>query len=311
MAILMMNPMRGTPEAWAQALAKALPGEEVRFFPDVGNPGDIEVFMVGIPSKLADLPKLPNLKLTISLLAGVDGLLANPHLPKAPVVKVEPPAGDTTMTEYCVTLVLYHHRMMPQYRRQQARHEWNPLPRTRAEERTVGFLGFGTLGKPMAERIKGLGFKVVAWARSPKPDSGGIEVFVGEAGFAPFLARAEIAVNMLPLTAETKGILNAKAFALMPKGASVINLARGGHVIDQDLIAALDSGQLGAATLDVTEPEPLPADSPLWDHPGVTIMPHVARRPSLAETMPQVVDNMRRLRAGEPLILKVDTARGY
>jgi glyoxylate/hydroxypyruvate reductase A len=116
---------------------------------------------------------------------------------------------------------------------------------------------------------------------------------------------------MLPLTPETKGILNAKAFAAMPKGASVINLARGGHVVDKDLIAALDSGQLGAATLDVTEPEPLPADSPLWDHPGVTLMPHVARRPSLAETMPQIVENMRRLKTGEPLILKVDPARGY
>ena len=138
-----------------------------------------------------------------------------------------------------------------------------------------------------------------------------MEVFVGEAGFAPFLARTEIAVNMLPLTKETRGILDAKAFSLLPKGASLINLARGGHVVDKDLIAALDAGQLGAATLDVTEPEPLPKDSSLWDHPGITIMPHVARRPNLPDTMPQIVENMRRLRAGEPLILQVDRAAGY
>jgi glyoxylate/hydroxypyruvate reductase len=310
MAILMMNPLRGTPEAWTEALATALPGEDVRFFPNVGNPADIEVFIVGFPTKLAELPKLPNLKLNISLLAGVDGLIANPHMPKAPLVKVEPPSGDVTMNEYCLLLVLYHHRSLPQYRRFQAKHEWTPLPRKRAEERTVGFLGQGTLGKPMAEHIKRQGFHVIGWARTPKPGSS-IETFAGEAGFAPFLAKSEILVNMLPLTEETRGILNAKAFAQMPKGAAVINLARGGHLVDKDLIAALDSGQLGSATLDVTEPEPLPADSPLWDHPGVTILPHVARRPSLAETMPQIVENMRRLRSGQPLILRVDTSAGY
>src|SRR5262249_26453181 len=108
-----------------------------------------------------------------------------------------------------------------------------------------------------------------------------------------------------------KGILNTKTFAQMPKGAVLINLARGSHVVDADLIAALDSGQLSAATLDVTEPEPLPADSPLWDHPRITILPHVARRPSLAETMPQVVENVTRLRAGKPFILQIDRRAGY
>ena len=310
MAILMMNPLRGTPEVWTAALAKALPGEEVRFFPDVGNTADIDVFIVGIPTKLAELPPLPNLKMTVSLLAGVEGLLANPKLPKAPLVKVEPTGGDGMMTEYAVALVLYHHRNIPQYRLQQTRHEWKGLPPKRTADRTVGMLGYGTLGKPMAEKIKSEGFNVAAWARTPKPDAG-IEIFVGERGFAPFLARTEIAINMLPLTPDTRGILNAAAFAHMPKGAAVINLARGAHVVDKDLIAALDSGQLGAATLDVTEPEPLPADSPLWDHPGITILPHVARRPLLIDTMPQIVENMRRLRAGEPLILLVDRTTGY
>jgi glyoxylate/hydroxypyruvate reductase len=206
--------------------------------------------------------------------------------------------------------VLYHHRSVPEYRRFQTKHDWHPLPRKRAEERTVGFLGQGTLGKPMAEYIKSHGFNVIAWARTPKPGSS-IETFAGDAGFGPFLAKTEILVNMLPLTDDTRGILNAKTFAQLPKGASVINLARGGHLVDKDLIAALDSGQLGAATLDVTEPEPLPPESPLWDHPGVTLLPHVARRPTLAETMPQIIENMRRLRSGQPLILRVDETAGY
>jgi len=309
MAILMMNPLRGTPQVWKEALAKVLPKEEVRFWPDAGNPADIDVLIVGIP-KLKELPKLPNLKLTISLLAGVDGMINDPDLPDVPLVKVEPPVGDRMMTEYALSLVLYHHRNIPLYRISQTKHKWEALPPKRAEDRTVGLLGYGTLSKPMADTIKANGFNVAAWARTPKPDAD-IEVFAGSEGFAPFLARTEIAICMLPLTPETKGILNAKAFSHMPQGASIINLGRGPHVVNADLIAALDSGQLSSATLDVTDPEPLPAGDPLWDHPAVTIMPHVARRPSLGETLPQVVENMRRLRANEPLILLVNRNAGY
>lgn len=310
MAILIQNPLRGTPEVWKEALAKTLPKEEVRLFPDVGNPAEIDILMLGLPTKLAELPKMPNLKLIISLLAGVDAMLTNPHLPNAPLVKAEPPVGDLMMTEYALTLVLYHHRQIPLYKLNQKAHEWKGLAQKRNTDRTVGVLGYGTLGKPMGEEIQRHGFDVAAWARSPKADAK-YKVFHGTDGLQPFLARSEIVLNMLPLTDETRGILNAKTFAQMPKGAVLINLARGGHVVDADLIAALDSGQLSAATLDVTEPEPLPSDSPLWDHPRITILPHVARRPSLAETMPQVVENVTRLRAGKPLILQIDRRAGY
>ena len=311
MAILLMmpRPMRGTPDVWKTALAQALPREEVRTWPDVGNPSDIEVLVYG-NGKLADLPHLPNLQLTYSLLAGVDGVIGDPALPDVPLVKVEPQTGDIMMTEYALALVLYHHRNIPLYRQNQARHEWKEIPHKRAENRNVGLLGYGTLSKPMADKIKANGFNVAAWARNPKPDAD-IEVFAGPDRFAPFLARTEIAICMLPLTSETKGILNAKTFSHMPKGASIINLGRGQHLVNADLMAALDSGQLSAATLDVTDPEPLPADHPLWDHPGVTIMPHVARRPTMAETMPQIVENLRRLRANEPLILLVNRNAGY
>jgi glyoxylate/hydroxypyruvate reductase A len=307
--MLLLNPFRGTNEGWQAALEGAVDGLEVRIWPDAGNAEDIEYIMIG-GIDLAELPDLPNLKLMVSLYAGVEALLANPHLPDAPLVKAEPMAGDTSLTEYAVTHVLRHHRNLPAYQAQQARHEWKGLPHKRAAERTVGFLGYGLLSKPMADLLTDMNFNVIAWARTPKPDAP-IEVFHGPGGFGDFLQRSEITVCMLPLTSATEGILDADAFAKMPEGAAVINLGRGAHVIDVDLIAALDSGHLAAATLDVTSPEPLPPESPLWDHTQVTVMPHAARRPNISDSLPLIVENLRRVNAGEPLQQLVDRDAGY
>ncbi len=307
--MLLLNPFRGTNEGWQAALQDAVDGLEVRIWPEVGNADDIEYIMIG-RIDLAELPQLPNLKLMVSLYAGVEGLLANPHLPDAPLVKAEPMTGDGSLTEYAITHVLRHHRNMPAYQAQQRRREWKGLPHKRAAERTVGFLGYGLLSKPMADLLTILNFKVIAWTRTPKPDAP-IEVFHGADGFDDFLQRSEITVCMLPLTGATKGILNAAAFAKMPEGAAVINLGRGAHVIDADLIAALDSGHLAAATLDVTSPEPLPTESPLWDHAQVTIMPHVARWPNISDSLPLVVENLRRVNTGKPLQQLVDRDAGY
>ena len=309
MTMLLLNPFRGSNEGWKAALEEAVDGLEVRVWPDVGDPEDIKYVLIG-RIDLSELPNMPNLKLMVSLYAGVEGLLANPHLPDAPLCKAEPMNGDSCLTEYAVTHVLRHHRNLPAYAAQQARHEWNGLPHVRAEERTVGFLGYGLLSKPMADLLTHMNFNVIAWTRTPKSNAT-IEVFHGPDGFDAFLARAEIAVCMLPLTLETERILNADAFAKLPEGAAVINLGRGAHVIDADLIAALDMGHLAAATLDVTSPEPLPPESPLWDHPKVTVMPHIARRPRISDSLPLVVENMRRANTGEPIQQLVDRASGY
>jgi glyoxylate/hydroxypyruvate reductase A len=226
--MLLLNPFRGSGEAWQAALIEAIDGLEVRIWPDIGAPEDIEFIMIG-RIDLAELPQLPNLKLMVSLYAGVEGLLANPSLPDAPLVKAEPMTGDSSLTEYAITHVLRHHRNLPAYQAQQARHQWNGLPHKRAAERTVGFLGYGLLSKPMADLLTYMNFNVIAWTRTPKPDAP-IEVFHGTGGFAPFLERSEITVCMLPLTSETEGILNAAAFARMPAGAAIINLGRGAHV---------------------------------------------------------------------------------
>ena len=203
-------------------------------------------------------------------------------MPKVPLGKVEPPGGDPMMTEYVVMHVLRFHRDMPAYQISQSKREWRRARIVRPEERRVGFLGYGMMAQAPAAVLRSLGFKVSAWVRTPRP-AGDIAIFRGPDQLEPFLNQTDIAVCLLPLTRETEGILCARTFAMMPKGAMLVNVGRGKHVVDKDLIAALDSGQLAYAALDALWPEPLPPESPLWSHPRVTIMPHVARRPTVAQ----------------------------
>ena len=203
-----------------------------------------------------------------------------------------------------------HHRRVPEYLLAQQKEEWVSLPQPRTEERRIGLLGLGSLALPVAVMLRDLGFQVASWSRTQKRVEG-VESFHGAGRFADFLARTDILLNLLPLTAETRGILDAAAFAAMPKGAAIINLGRGPHVVAADLLAALDSGQLSAATLDVFDIEPLPAGSPLWKHPRITVMPHVARRQRPVDVAPQIAENIRRIRAGEPLLQVIDPQAGY
>ncbi len=309
MALLLMNMLRGEPEEWRGHFADAFPEMEVRFWPDLGAAGDIEYLVFGRP-ELDKLPELPNLKLMLTMLAGVERILGSAKLPDVPLVRAEPAGGDPMMIEYAVTLALYHHRDLHIYRQQQARHQWKPVAHVAAADRRIGVMGYGTLAAPVADALARLNFDLAVWTRRPRPGAA-LRVFHGADRLRPFLARSDIAICMLPLTAETRGILNAEAFAALPDGAALINLGRGGHLVTEDLIAALDGGRLAAVSMDVTEPEPLPADSPLWDHPKVQILPHVARRPSVALTAPQLIDNIRRQKAGEPLMQLVDKAAGY
>jgi glyoxylate/hydroxypyruvate reductase A len=206
--------------------------------------------------------------------------------------------------------VLRFHRDMPGYQAAQARKEWRRVPIVRPEQRRVGFLGYGMMATAPALVLQSLGFKVSAWVRSPRK-AAEVPLFHGADQLEPFLAETDIAVCLLPLTAETEGIFCARTFAMMPKGAMLINVGRGKHVVEKDLIAALDSGQLSYAALDALWPEPLPSESPLWLHPKVTVMPHVARRPTVAQLVTEVAANIRSLKAGKGLLQEVDVGRGY
>jgi glyoxylate/hydroxypyruvate reductase A len=209
-----------------------------------------------------------------------------------------------------LTAVLRHHREFDRFSRAQRRKEWSYAFPLGPAERRVGVLGLGELGRAVASTLSAQGFPVAGWSRTAK-EAEGITCFAGEAGLKPFLARTDILVCLLPLTAATRGILAAATFAALPQGAFVINVGRGAHLVEADLLAALASGQLAGATLDVFDQEPLPAASPLWDHPNVLITPHVASYCDPRTAADGVADNLRRLAAGEPLLNVVDRSRGY
>lgn len=298
------------PEQWLGPLGAALPDDEIVVYPEVGDPATIECAIVAVPPP-GVLTRLPNLRLIQSLWVGVESLLRDPTLPPdVPLARLVDPGMTETMTETVLQHVLNAHREYERYREQQRAGVWRQLPQVRAQDRRVGFLGLGELGSAAARTLVGLGFAVAGWSRRPK-ELAGIATFAGADGLRPFLARTDILVCLLPLTAETRGIIDAETLSALPRGATLINLARGGHVVDDDLLAALDSGQLGRAVLDVFNTEPLPPDHPYWTHPRVVITPHMAAETDPTTATTQVVENLRRLRAGEPLRNVVDRAAGY
>ena len=299
----------GNAQAWRDTFKEQLPDLAIRIWPEAGDVNDVE-YLAFMHPDFDVLPALPNLKAMFSRSAGVESFIRHPKMPKVPLGKVEPPGGDPMMTEYVVMHVLRFHRDMPAYQAAQARREWRRVPIARPEHRRVGFLGFGMMAKAPAVVLKSLGFPVSAWVRSPR-SAAEVPIFHGRDRLAPFLEQTDIAVCLLPLTRETEGIFCARTFAMMPRGAMLVNVGRGKHVVEQDLIAALDSGQLSYAALDALWPEPLPPESPLWLHPKVTVMPHVARRPTVAQLVTEMAANIRSLRAGGRLLQEIDVAMGY
>ena len=295
---------------WLAAFRAALPEEEIRAFPAVGDPAEIDCALVAQPPA-GELAKLPNLRLICSLWAGVDGLLRDPSFPRrVPLARLVDPYMTQAMSESALAHVLGAHRQLDAYRRQQAEGVWRMLPQPRAHERRVGILGMGALGGDAARKLKALGFDVAGWSRRPHqlPD---IPNYAGRERLYEFLARSQIVVCLLPLTDDTRGILDARAFAALPPGATVINLARGAHVVERDLLAALDGGRLGAAVLDTFETEPLPSGHPYWRHPRVQVTPHIAAISDRRSVVPVIAENIRRFRAGQPVRDLVDLGAGY
>lgn len=311
MALLIVNLDRqiGNAQMWRDTFAEMLPDMEIRIFPDNGDPRDVE-YLAFMRPDFDVIPDLPNLKAMFSRSAGVDGFIDHPRLPTVPLGKVEPSGGDPMMTEYIVMHVLRLHREVPRYQEAQARREWYRVPIVRPEERRIGFLGYGMMAKAPALVLKSLEFDVKAWTRNPRANEE-IPIFHGPDQLEPFLNGTDIAVCLLPLTAETEGILCARTFNMMPKGAMLVNAGRGRHVVVPDLVAALDSGQLSYAALDAHHPEPLPPESPLWTHPKVLVMPHVARRPTVKQLVAEIVANIRSLESGGGLLQEIDRETRY
>ena len=298
------------PEPWREALALELPEMEFRIWPDVGEPARVTYALVWRP-QFGVLAGLPNLKAILTLGAGVDHVLLDPDLPAGiPIVRMVDAGLAAQMSEYALYGVLHFHRSMQQYADQQRRGLWRQVPAVPAQERTIGIMGLGVLGGDFARKLVGLGFNVLGWSRTPK-SLPGVTTFHGRAALAEFLGRTEILANFLPLTPDTAGILGASTFGQLPRGACIINIARGAHLDERDLLAALDDGRLGGAMLDVFQREPLPPEHPFWHHPRAVITPHVAAQ-AIAELMvAQVVDSIRRIERGEQAPGLVDPGRGY
>ena len=310
MAILLSTKAH-TMQDWKAALLAVDPSLEIRLFPDAGDPAEIEAAVVWTAHDMVELRRYPNLKLIVSMGAGVDHLLRAPGPPPGiPVARLKDVLLTSAMAEWVLLNVLRFHRQDPEYRALQQRKEWLELSAPSTSERRIGILGIGELGSASARVLGSLGFPVMGWSRSAKTLPG-VQTFHGADGLMAMAAKTDILICLLPLTPETRGVLNAELLSALPRGAYVINGARGGHMVAQDMLAALDSGHIAGAALDVFEPEPLPPESPFWSHPKVFLTPHAASITIPSSVAPQVVENIHNMRDGRPLINLVDFSLGY
>src|SRR5262245_575195 len=303
------------PVPWHPRFGAPAPARDIRLWPDqLGDPADIAYACVWhAPRGL--LATLPRLKIIFSLGAGVDHLMGDPALPAVPIVRIVDPDLTMRMTEYVVLHVLLHHRRQRTYDAQQRDRRWYEHEQPPASEVAVGVMGLGELGRDAAQVLARLGFRVAGWSRSARTLPG-VECFHGEAGLDAFLHRTEILVCLLPATAATAGILRRDLLRKLKRdgaagGAFLINAGRGALQVDADILAALDDGTLAGASLDVFPTEPLPAASPLWTHPGVTITPHNAAAIRPQALVANALAQVERFEAGAAPTHVGDRAAGY
>ena len=298
-------------EEWLTALRHHLPEVEVRTWPDApGDPAEVEYVLIQSVGKF-DYGLYPNLRIIFTMGAGADYILSKPELPEGvPIVRMISSSIVEHMAHYVQYAVLHFHRGFHRFRANQAARVWEPVRGPANMARRVGVMGLGALGGPVARALAAMGFATAGWAVDA-PVIEGVQTYEGADSLDAFLARSDILVCLLPLTPATRDILNARTFALLPDGAVVINVARGQHLVEEDLLAALDSGHLAGAMLDVFRKEPPPPEHPFWSHPKVVMTPHSAGFNDADAAAAHVAWNIRRLQAGDPLHPLVDRAAGY
>jgi glyoxylate/hydroxypyruvate reductase A len=307
---LLFQPIGYPHEIWTPHLRRLVPDLDIRTQDDPARRSDISYCIAWRPQP-GSFAALPNLKVVFSMGAGVDGIVADTTYPRhVPLSRVVDPTLSQAMTEYVVLNVLYWHRRMADLEALQAQKKWRQFGMQRATDVRVGIMGFGVLGQCAATALKALNYQLLGWSATPKTMEG-VTTFHGAAQMDDFLSKSDILVCLLPLTPDTTGILNARTFAKLPNGACLINCARGGHQVEADIIAALDSGHLRGASLDVFNTEPLPDTSPLWSHPKIRISPHNAAMTDPASFMAHVANTILRMDKGLPPENLVDFTRGY
>lgn len=307
MAIL-VNPASKT-DQWKRDLADELPGEELRWWPEIGDPADIDLVIAWVLPRSA-VAELENLEAILTLSAGSEQWL-KPGMPNVPIVRLADPAMSAEMAAYALGWVVRHHRRFAECERLQREHRWQVPDGLSTADFRVGILGCGTIGTQIAEAFQMLGYPINAWVRSGReiPDA---QVFVGNERLDEFLSASHAVINVLPNTESTRGLLDTDRFGKMPEGSLFVNIGRGTVLASESgLIAALDDGPLEAAVLDVTNPEPPAEDSPLFDHPAVTLTAHLSGETKVVTAARLVAANVERLRAGDEPYPLLDRTLGY
>lgn len=298
------------PAEWSGHLRRLMPDLEVRVWPDVGDPADIESALVWKAPE-GELAKCPNLKLIVNLGAGVDSIVADRSLPAGvPIVRIADPEMSRMMAQFVLLAVLRHHRNFVAFERAQRERRWNYIHPRETRETAVGIMGLGHLGAVAAAELVRQGFVVRGWSRTPKSIDG-VQSFHGEDALPAFAAGLNVLVAMLPHTPQTEGIVGSRVFSALPRGACFVSVGRGRTVDEDALVEALKNGQVAEATLDVFREEPLRPDHPLYSFDQVLVTPHLASVAIPRSAAEQVVENIRRVRAGKPLLNVVDPKRGY
>lgn len=310
MNIAVSLPAEDKTEWWCQMLRDLMPDWNIYPINKVPDPDAVTYSVVWRPASGAMKP-FKNLKAIVSLGAGIDHVLADEQLPlHVPIIRTVGTDLTQRMKEYVAMHVLRHHRELPAIQANQAHQVWEQIVVPPATQRRVGVMGLGNLGAIAADLLKQIGFEVSGWSRSQK-DLPGIKCFSGAEGFGAFLEGTEILVCLLPLTESTRGILNADTFNRLKRGASIINAARGPHLVDSDLLEALNSGQISSATLDVFHVEPLPKSHPFWTNPKITVTPHVASLIDAPTGSKIVAKNIRTFHETGTVADLADAKRGY
>jgi len=296
------------PDAWVEGLRAALPGAQV----EVWSPGMAATFDHAVvwapPQRLID--EQPQLRGLFNIGAGVDALLTLKLPPSMHIVRIDDGGMAVQMAEYVCHALIRHFREFDAYEADAREGRWSfrkPLERT---DFPVGIMGLGVLGERVAHAVLHFDFPVNGWSRSPKAIDG-VRAFTGQAQFDAFLGASRVLVNLLPLTDATRGILNERTLSTLRPGGYLINIARGAHLVEEDLIPLIDSGQLAGATLDVFQVEPLPAEHAFWRHPKITVTPHGSARTLRSESIAQIAGKIAAMERGEPVAGVVDLQRGY
>ena len=309
MAVLLNPSSYGTsPEAWLEAFRAELPDDEIVLWPDSPPERDVE-FVIAVRHPVAELNQYPNLRAVLAMGAGIEQY-TDAAMPDVPVVRLDESSMSDEMAAYVIHWIVHFQKRLDMYLEHQRSAQWRPEPYVPAEEFPVAILGFGNIGQRIGRAVHDLGFPVKSWSRTAQSLDWSDHYF-GTDGLDAALSGSQAVVNVLPATDATRHLMNDERFGQCHAGALFINLGRGATVDEAALLRALDSGRIGAAVLDVTDPEPMPAENPLWRHPRARITPHIAGYTKVGPASRAIAANIRRIRAGEQPFPVVERDRQY